>query len=351
MIWHRGVSLAAIVIVAAMVFARSAVADELNLLTWEGYADPSFTKPFEAETGCRVNATYVGTNDEYVAKVMGGGAVYDMVSPSSDTTMRLIDAGQIEPIDPAKVPNMKDLFPIFQSPPWLSKGGKLYGVPYAWGLIRIIARADAIGSAKPDSLTFLWDPKLKGKISVWDDVQEIYMAAHLLGFSDTYTMTDEQLAQVRAKLVELKPNVRKFWGTTGEMTTLMASGEIVAGNAWETSIISLRKAGIQIVDIDPKEGSNGWADNWLILKGASDNPCVYKWLNWMISARAQALAYPVLGYGASNARMVDLLSPADQAAYKELRLDDPKLLTVVDWWQSSPRRGRYLEVWNQVKAE
>jgi spermidine/putrescine-binding protein len=306
----------------AMCWCGHAVAGELNLLTWEGYADASFTKPFERQTGCQVTATYVGSNDEIVAKVMSRGADYDLLSPSNDTTMRLIDAGVVEPIDVAKVPALKQFFPIFQAPPWLTKV----------------------------SLGFLWDPRFKGRISVWDDVQEIYMTAHLLGFSNVYTLTDEQLAQIKTKLIALKPNIRKFWGTTGEMGTLMATGEIVGGNAWEPTITSLRKTGMKIVEVDPKEGRNGWSDSWMILKGANDNPCVYQWLNWTSSAKAQALGYAVVGYGFSNANMVGELNGASKALYEELKLDDPNILKGIDWWQSSPRRGRYLEVWNQVKA-
>jgi putative spermidine/putrescine transport system substrate-binding protein/spermidine/putrescine transport system substrate-binding protein len=325
------------------------VAGELNLLTWEGYADPSFTKPFERQTGCQVSATYVGSNDEIVAKVMSRGADYDLISPSNDTTMRLIDAGVVEPVDTAKVPVMKEFFPIFQSPPWLTKSGRLYGVPFGWGIVRTIVRADAV-SATPGSLEFLWDPRFKGRISVWDDVQEIYMTAHLLGFSNVYTLSDQQLAQVKTKLLALKPNIRKFWGTTGEMGTLMATGEVVGGNAWEPTIAALRKTGMKIVEVDPKEGRNGWSDSWMILKGAGDNPCIYSWLNWTSSAKAQALGYAVVGYGFSNAGMVGELSGDSKALFTELKLDDPNILKGIDWWQSVPRRGRYLEVWNQVKA-
>jgi putative spermidine/putrescine transport system substrate-binding protein/spermidine/putrescine transport system substrate-binding protein len=330
-------------------FASAAAAGDLNLLTWEGYADASFAKPFQQQTGCRVTATYVGTNDEFVAKVMGGGGDYDLVSPSNDTTQRLIDAGAVEPLDPAKVPGMQDFFPMFKAPPWLAKNGKLYGVPFGWGIVRTIVRADAV-PAPPDSLSFLWDPKWKGRLSLWDDVQEIYMTAHLLGFANTYTLNDEQLARIKTKLIALKPNVRKFWGTTGEMGTLMATGEVVAGNSWEPTIVSLRKAGIKILEVVPKEGRNGWSDSWMILKGASGNPCVYQWLSWTASPKAQALGYGVMGYGFSNAKMVDELNGTSKALYQELKLDDPNILKGVDWWQSAPRRGRYLEVWNQVKA-
>jgi spermidine/putrescine-binding protein len=350
MFWNgRFAPLVVGILVSNFMAGASAAEGELNLLTWEGYADPSFVKPFEKETGCRVSATYVGTNDEFVAKVMGGGAAYDLVSPSNDTTKRLIDAGAIEPVDMTKVPGVKDFFPIFRSPPWLTKNGKIYGVPFGWGIVRTIVRADAVDGT-PQSLSFLWDPKFKGKISVWDDVQEIYMTAHLLGFANTYTLTDEQLSAIKTKLLALKPNIRKFWGTTGEMGTLMATGEVVGGNSWEPTIVSLRKAGLKILEVEPKEGRNGWSDSWLILKGAGDNPCVYQWLAWTSSPKAQALGYAVMGYGFSNAKMVEELSGSTKALYKELKLDDPNILNGIDWWQSAPRRGRYLEIWNQVKA-
>src|SRR5882762_10501942 len=57
----------------------------LNLLVWEGYADPSFVKAFEEQCGCKVSASYMGSSDELVAKLRGGSASnYDVISPSSD---------------------------------------------------------------------------------------------------------------------------------------------------------------------------------------------------------------------------------------------------------------------------
>ena len=45
---------------------------EVNLLTWEGYADDSFVSIFEEKTGCELTKTYVGSNDEIVAKMAAG---------------------------------------------------------------------------------------------------------------------------------------------------------------------------------------------------------------------------------------------------------------------------------------
>ncbi len=247
---------------ATMLSGQAARAEgQLTMLVWEGYADKSFVEPFEAETGCRVDAVYVGSNDEIVSKVMSGGGAADLISPSNDTTMRLIAADAVSPVDPSKVPNMADFLPQFKSPAWLTKDGAIYGVPYGWGIVRIIADQAAVDPAT-DTLGFLWDSKYAGKISVWDDIETVYMASRYLGFKNTYDLSDEQLEQVKAKLIEMKPNIRKYWFTTGEMGGLMAGGEVVAGNAWESTLVELRGAGKEIADIKPKEGRGGWSDSW-----------------------------------------------------------------------------------------
>jgi len=345
--------LLAVGVVGAMLAggAPQAVAGEVSLLTWEGYADDSFVKPFEEATGCKVNATYVGTNDEFVAKILAGGGAYDLVSPSNDTTMRLIDAGAVEPIDESRVPNMKNFFDIFLKAPWNHKDGKTYGVPHGWGIMRIIVDTDATGGKTPDSLAFLWDPSMAGKVSIWDDVEAIYTASRYLGFKNTYSLDDDQLEKVKDALIKLKPNIRKYWTTTGEMSTLMASHEVAAGNSWETTLVDMWKAKRNVADVNPKEGRSAWSDSWMVVKGAGDNPCTYQWLDYTASAKTQALAHAVTGYGYSNRGIVDELSGDTKDNYVKLHLSDPEILTTVDWWQPVPRRAKYLEIWNQVKAE
>jgi spermidine/putrescine-binding protein len=62
--------------VAILLLAHPAVAGgELNILSWEGYADASFVKPFEKMSGCRVSATYVGSNDEFVGYLRSDHAI------------------------------------------------------------------------------------------------------------------------------------------------------------------------------------------------------------------------------------------------------------------------------------
>ena len=88
---------------------------QLSLLVWEGYADPSFVKDFEAESGCKVQATYVGSNDDFAPKLAAGGGVYDLLSVSSDAAEVLVRAGFVEPIDISKVAEWKNIYDTFRN--------------------------------------------------------------------------------------------------------------------------------------------------------------------------------------------------------------------------------------------
>ncbi len=339
------------VCVAMVMLAGGARAGDLNILGWEGYADDSFVKPFTARTGCNVTATYVGSNDEIVAKVLGGnGSSVDLVTPSNDTTTELIEADAVEPVDITRLPHLAEYYPAFRSPKWLMKDGRQYGVPFAFGVTRIVLKRGVLADV-PNSLSVLWDPRLKGKLTLWADVETLYMAARYLGIANVYTMTDDQLARVRDALIRQKPNIVKYWTTDAEFLDLYTSGAVVGGNTNEINLAKLRAAGDEsLQEIVPKEGRSGWSDSWLIVKGAGDNPCVYQWLDWVSTAQAQALATKVTNYSFANPGAFALLDHATQERMRQFGLVDPAALDRISWWQAVPRREKYLEILNQVRA-
>ena len=57
----------------------------LSLVAWAGYTEDSWVKPFEQDTGCKVDVKY-GTDSADMVNLMtqGGGTLYDGVSASGD---------------------------------------------------------------------------------------------------------------------------------------------------------------------------------------------------------------------------------------------------------------------------
>ena len=328
------------------------IGGELNFMVWEGYTDTLFTKPFEDACGVKVNATYMGSSDDLVAKLRAGGAeTIDLISPSSDAATAIIDAGLAAPLDLARIPSYGDLSEGFRNLKVARKDAAVYGLPWAFGPNPLIYDTTKITKA-PESWGDLWDKKYKGKLSLQDDIATLYMVAQYLGMDDPndpsklYNLSDEDLARVKAKMLELRPNVRKYWVTAGDMTQLFQSGEVVAGEGWPLMTNQLRQAKFPAGETIPKEGTTAWADHWVLTKGAKNLDAAYAWLEYSAQPFTQKLLYDVTAYIVANPAAKRYMSPEQAASQRDIA----DYGTKVNFWQWSPRREKYQEIWNEVKA-
>ncbi len=328
--------------------SSGAEAGEVSLLTWEGYADPSFINDFEAESGCTLTATYVGSNDDFAPKLAAGGAVYDVVSPAIDTNSILVKLGLVEPIDVSRIERLDEIFPIFRNASGINIDGQLWGVPFTWGSIPFMYRTDKIPE-EPTSLAALWDPKYKGKIALWDDKSAVYVAARLVGHTNIFSLTDEQMEDAKQKLLEQKPLVRKYWATAGELVNLYANGEVWISNTWGGyQVNTLQEMGIPVKEFIPKENAEGWIDNWQIVKGAKNIDCAYAWLNFAISPKGQFGVSSVTGYSSANpVAAKELMSPE---MLETLHMDDVDYVSRLILWREPDRLAELINIWNAVKA-
>jgi spermidine/putrescine transport system substrate-binding protein len=328
------------------------IGGELNFMVWEGYTDTLFTKPFEEACGVKVSATYMGSSDDLVAKLRAGGAeTIDLVSPSSDAVTAIIDAGLAQPLDLKRIPSYGDLMESFRKLPVARKDTVVYGLPWAFGPNPLIYDTTKIKPA-PTSWAELFDKKYKGKLSMQDDIATLYMVAQVLGFDDPadpsklYNLTDEQLAQVKAKAKELVPNIRKYWVTAGDMTQLFQSGEIVAGEGWPLMTNQLRAAGFPAGETIPSEGTSAWADHWVLTKGARNLNAAYAWLEYAAQPFTQKLMSDVTAYNVANSGAKHYMAPEAAGLQKDISEYGPK----VNFWQWGSKREKYQEIWNEVKA-
>ncbi len=325
----------------------------LNLLVWEGYADPSYVKAFEEQNHCKVSASYMGSSDELVAKLRGGSSGnYDVISPSSDVAGMIASSGLAAPLDLGKLPSYSQLSPQLTSLPLVRANGNVYGVPFMWGPDPMIYDTTAFPQP-PDSWGVMWDPKLKEKISVWDDLSTVYMAAQMLGYDKPdpghlYNLSDQELDAVKKKLIELKPNIRKMWSTGGELTNLFQNHEVVIAMGWPLMTNQLRKINFPVGETIPKENTTGWIDHLMITSGSENKELAHKFLEFMIAAETQKKVTDVTGYTPANPRAAQLMTPEER---KNLHLDDvDNYQKRLYFWQNVPRRAKYNEIWNEVKA-
>jgi putative spermidine/putrescine transport system substrate-binding protein/spermidine/putrescine transport system substrate-binding protein len=325
----------------------------LSLLVWEGYADPSFVHDFEVAHHCKVTASYMGSSDELVAKLRGGSAAnYDVISPSSDVATSIVKAGLAAPLDLAKIAAYPELSPKLRESALVRAGGQVYGVPFMWGPNPLLYDTTAFTLA-PDSWTVLWDPKYRGKVSLWDELSSIYMAAQVLGYDQPdpgqlFNLSDQQLEAAKRKLLELKPNVRKYWSTGGELTNLFENHEIILAMGWPLTTVQLRKLNFPIAETIPRENTTGWIDHLMITAASNNRELATEFLAYMVDAKTQKLVSDVTHYTPANPGAAAFLSEDER---RSLHLDDPdSYMQRIYFWQDVPRRAKYNEIWNEVKA-
>ncbi|MGB9105980.1 MAG: ABC transporter substrate-binding protein [Terriglobales bacterium] len=351
--WQRIVRLLPVLAAVVCAGSCSKKTPTLNLLVWEGYADPSFIQTFEKQNHCKISASYMGSSDELVAKLRGGSAGnYDVISPSSDVASSIVTTGLAAPLDLSAIPSYNQLSPQLTSLALVRANAQVYGIPFMWGPDPIIYDT-TVFPQPPDSWSVMWDPKYKGKVSVWDDLSTVYMAAQVLGYdkpdpSQLYNLTDQQLEAVKKKLLELKPNIRKMWATGGELTNLFESHEVVIAMGWPLNTADLKKANFPVGETIPKENTTGWIDHLMITAGSENKELAHKFLEYMVEAKTQKLVTDKTHYVPANPQAGRLMTPDE---VKTLHLDDvDNYQKRLYFWQNVPRRAKYTEIWNDVKA-
>src|SRR6185295_7267603 len=205
-------------------------ASELRVMAWQGYADDDWIKEFQDQTGAVAKVVFIGTDDEIWAKIKGSeGKDFDVFAVNTAQLQRYIDGNLTTPHDLAKLPNQREVLPRFQDltkVKGVMRHGKVHSIPFCFDSIGLIYDKDKV-NPPPDSFEILWDPKYKGKILAYDNGEHNFsFTALTLGIEDPFHLTDEQMAQVKDKLIALTKHVLSFYTTPDEALQLYKNNDV-----------------------------------------------------------------------------------------------------------------------------
>jgi spermidine/putrescine-binding protein len=303
------VVLAGVLVALSAGVARSAAGASscktLHVFTWEGEADPSFVKPFETKYRVNVQASYISTEDQELAKLAAGGSkLFDIVWVASDNRQAMHDAGVIKPLDPSKLVNLKDVFGFLK--PAFQLKGQLWTMASDWGINPFIYDTSLL-QKQPTGWNVLWSPALKGKVALWGDYSLLYVGASVLGYdkhpNELFNLTDTQLNKIKSKMLQLKPNVRKIWSTGGDLIQLFANHEVGAAMGWNYVYQQLAAKHAPVKQVVFKDmGGQGWSEGPALSSGISSacESMAYKYINYITSPKVQVLFAKATGYTPTN---------------------------------------------------
>ncbi|GAA3237662.1 ABC transporter substrate-binding protein [Actinocorallia longicatena] len=316
---------------------------QVNIVNWAGYAENGSTDkavdwvtPFEKESGCKVNSKVAGTSDEMVTLMKTGE--YDAVSASGDASLRLIASGDVAPVNTALIPNYADVFAGLKNQLWNSVKGVPYGVPHGRGANLLMWRTDKVTPA-PDSWGAVFDPAspYKGKVTAYDSPiyiadAALYLSATKpeLGIKNPYALDQKQFDAAVALLKQQNTIVGEYWSDYTKEVQSFKSGDSVIGTTWQV-IANLAKADKTQVEVTlPKEGATGWSDTWMVAAKAKHPNCAYKWMDWIISPKANAQVAEWFGEAPSNSK--SCAETADKDHCTTFHASDEDYFSKVRYW-------------------
>jgi putative spermidine/putrescine transport system substrate-binding protein len=315
----------------------------VNLVAWAGYVEDGSTDPkvdwvtpFEQATGCQVNVKVAATSDEMVQLMKSGQ--YDAVSASGDASLRLIAAGDVAPVNTELIKNYGDVFDALKQQPWNSVKGVSYGIPHGRGANLLMWRTDQVKPA-PDSWSVVFDPNSphKGKVTAYDSPIYIADAALYLkatkpelGITNPYELDDRQFQASVDLLKQQATIVGEYWSDYTKEIQAFKSGSSVVGTTWQI-IANLAKADKAPVEVTlPKEGSTGWSDTWMVSSKAAHPNCAYRWMDHIVSPKANAAVAEWFGEAPANRLACD--QTADKAHCDTFHAADESYFSKVAYW-------------------
>jgi putative spermidine/putrescine transport system substrate-binding protein len=319
---------------------------QLNLISWAGYVEEEWVKPFEQKTGCKVNNKTGGTSDEMVSLMRTGE--YDGVSASGNATARLVAGGDVAPVNVSLVPNYKTIFSDLKNQPYNTFDDTHYGIPHGRGANLLMWNSEDVKPA-PTSWNVMFDPKIaakyKGKISVYDESSYIadaavYLKAHQpeLGIENPYELNEEQFEAAVKLLKEQRPYVGEYWSEAAKQIQAFASGDSQVGTTWQYQYFELEGAGKPVAASPasqgflPSEGATGWSDTWMISSEAKHPNCMYMWMNWIVSPQVNAEVAEF--FGEAPAQSLACEHTAEKGFCAKYHAENPAFWKRVYYWET-----------------
>jgi putrescine transport system substrate-binding protein len=352
--------------VLALFIGTGAGAEEnqVNVYNWSDYISPHTIPDFEKATGIKVVYDTFDADATVEAKVMTGGATYDVVSTQTIYFGRQIKAGVYLELDKSKLPNWKNLDPKILAAEARFDPGNAHAMPYMHGTNGFAYDIDAIKKRMPDapldSLDMLFKPEIVAKfqdcgVTFLDSPMDVIQFALTYLHLDPNSHKPEDFRAAEKLLLSVRPYLKGFDST--ELINGLANREVCLVMTWSGDYaIAAARAKAAHVDIHlgytvPKEGANAWYDAFLIPKAAPHPEAAYKFLNFILDPKVIADISNEIHYANDNLASKQYVDPVllnDPAIYPTPEMEQRLYLALLD--PSAETERLRTRVWTRVKT-
>ena len=246
------------------------------------------------------------------------------------------EAGLLETITPANVPNLAHVLPNLVTS---------YYAPHIWSPQVIIYNPDKV-KEPPKTFTDLLDTKYSGRVGVGDiNYFYIMMAAALAATGDLNKVDAEE---TKALALKLNANGLRLYPSTDSIGAGIRSGEIDVGIMWLARVNMWQNAGIPVKASFQTEGSVLYVSGMVVPKNAPNKPAAYAYLNAMLEPSAQTKFADRMGYlptvnncplTGKTAEQLALPEPAPKLFPPNYDITGQLQAPMSEWWKKNMQRA------------
>ena len=344
--------------------AGLAAAEEVRVYNWSDYIDEGLLKKFEQDTGYDLVYDVFDSNEVLETKMLAGGSGYDVVVPTGTFLQRQIQAGAFQPLDKAKLPNMKNMWDVISARTDKYDPGNEFSINYMWGTTGLgVNEAKVKEILGDDAPVTSWDLVFKPEnaeklaacgIQMLDAPSEMIPAAlNYLG-EDPDSHDPDVIARAEEVLLPIRPYIQKFHSS--EYINALANGDICVAIGWSGDVLQARDRaaeadnGVAISYYAPDEGAQMWFDQMAIPVDAPNPEGAHAFLNFIMDAQNMAAASNYVYYANGNLASQDFLAEdviGDPAIYP----DEAAMANTFTTTPYAPKVQRVVtRLWTKIKS-
>lgn len=287
-----------------LVLARPIV----NVYTWANEIPMELIWQFEQETGIKVNLSTYDSNETMYTKLRANKTnIYDVVVPSTDFIERLLAQHLLTKLDMSKLPNIKNLDPMFQQNDY--DPNNQHSIPLVWGSVGLYYN-DRWVTNPPTSWRMLWDSRWRNQLMILDDIRSVFSVTLLsLGY-DPNDENPQHIAAAYQDLLRLVPNIKLFGSYAIQSAIIDEDANL--GMSWNGDIVKAFAENPHIRYLYPQDGFILWIDCLAIPAHAPHLNEAHQFINFLLKAQSGAAITLQQGYATPNLAGKQLLPLALQ---------------------------------------
>ena len=316
----------------------------LNVYNWSNYVAPDTVANFEREFGVEVRYATYESNEEMLAKVLGGNSGWDVVFPTHNRILPMREYGLLAPLNHAWLPNLANLEPRFQTPPWDPRLEVC--VPYMWGATGIAYNRSV--APAPAAWADLWSTRLKGRMTMLDDPEEV-VGACLLKLRLSYNSTaPPDLRRAEREAIAQKPLLRAY--LNAEFRDQLVAGDVLVAHSWATTAQQAIDAAPQLAFAYPIEGFPLYGDNAVVLRESRRAELAHKFIDYLLRPPVAAAIVETSRTATANGAAQALLP--ESLRRNTTLFPTPETLARGQWIGTMPAATQRLRdrIWTEIKS-